>query len=93
METTKTARGYWKERFGEHPQNDTEKLACAMMQEYHTEQSTSQKEMIERLSDCLRKIMAKENQILDAGTWKSLNVDSRDLEEAEQLLSTTEPTS
>jgi hypothetical protein len=29
-----TAREYWKEKFGEYPQNDAEKLAVAMMAEY-----------------------------------------------------------
>lgn len=30
----KTAKEYWKERFGEYPQNDAEKLAVMMMAEY-----------------------------------------------------------
>ena len=30
----KTAAEFWKERFGESPQNDAEKLAVAMMTEY-----------------------------------------------------------
>jgi hypothetical protein len=33
----KTAKEYWNEKFGEYPQNDTEKLAVAMMQEYAQE--------------------------------------------------------
>ena len=30
----KTAAEFWKERFGESPKNDSEKLAVAMMTEY-----------------------------------------------------------
>ena len=30
----KSAKEYWKEKFGEYPQNDSEKLAIVMMQEY-----------------------------------------------------------
>lgn len=33
----KTAKEYWKEKFDEYPQNDSEKLAVAMMQEYAQE--------------------------------------------------------
>ena len=29
-----TAKEYWKERFGEYPQSDADKLAIAMMAEY-----------------------------------------------------------
>jgi hypothetical protein len=29
-----TAKQYWKERFNENPQTDSDKLAVAMMQEY-----------------------------------------------------------
>lgn len=29
-----TAKEYWKEKFGEYPQTDSDKLAVAMMQEY-----------------------------------------------------------
>ncbi len=35
METNiKSAKEYWKEKFDEYPNNDCEKLAVAMMQEY-----------------------------------------------------------
>ena len=30
----KSAKEYWKEKFGEYPQNDAEKLAVVMTQEY-----------------------------------------------------------
>jgi hypothetical protein len=30
----KTAKDYWKEKFGEYPQNDCERLSVVMMQEY-----------------------------------------------------------
>ena len=30
----KSAKEYWKERFGEYPQNNEEKLAVTMMAEY-----------------------------------------------------------
>jgi len=30
----KSAKEYWKEKFGEYPQNDAEKLACSMMALY-----------------------------------------------------------
>jgi hypothetical protein len=32
-----TAKEYWKRKFDEYPQNDSEKLAVAMMQEYAQE--------------------------------------------------------
>ena len=32
-----TAKEYWKQRFDEYPNNDCEKLAVAMMQEYANE--------------------------------------------------------
>ena len=33
----KTAKEYWKDKFGEYPQNDSEKLAVTMMSEYALE--------------------------------------------------------
>ena len=30
----KSAKEYWKEKFGEYPQNDADKLAVVMMREY-----------------------------------------------------------
>ena len=33
----KTAKEYWKERFNEYPQSDSDKLAVVMMQEYAQE--------------------------------------------------------
>jgi hypothetical protein len=36
---TKSAREYWKEKFNEYPQTDSDKLAVAMMQEYASQQS------------------------------------------------------
>lgn len=30
----KTAKEFWKEKWGEYPQTDADKLAVAMMQEY-----------------------------------------------------------
>lgn len=33
----KTAKEFWKEKFYEYPQNDSEKLAVEMMQEYAQE--------------------------------------------------------
>ena len=33
----KPAKEFWKDKFGEYPQTDSEKLAVAMMVEYATE--------------------------------------------------------
>ena len=30
-----TAKQYWEHKFGEPPKTDADKLACAMMTEYH----------------------------------------------------------
>ena len=43
MKTKISAKEFWYEKFGEYPQNDTEKLAVAMMQEYY-KQTTQQTE-------------------------------------------------
>lgn len=84
METTKTARGYWKERFGEYPKNAKERLACTMMREYHSDQSTSQKETIERLRELI-------NWAINQDDFGSISGRAQFLRKAEQLLSTTEP--
>lgn len=34
-----SAREYWKDQFGEYPENDAEKLAVTMMEQYHREMS------------------------------------------------------
>lgn len=45
----KSASDYWKERFGEKPKSDSDKLMCAMMREY-AEYYYSQTQQALRLS-------------------------------------------
>ena len=44
MKTKISAKEYWKEKFGEYPQNDSEKLAVAMMQEYYNQRNKQKKQ-------------------------------------------------
>lgn len=41
----KSAKEYWKERFGEYPQNDADRLAIVMMMEYYNDARKDKKEI------------------------------------------------